>query len=88
MKNILSVAAFIMFLVNAPVYAGTIHISGMVVDNAASARQQCVEQALKFDVGHTCHSKQGASIITTIKNVTVSFKNTLVKARIVTLDYS
>lgn len=88
MKNILSIAASIMFLFNAPVYAGKIHFSGAVVDNAASARQQCVEQAVTFGVEHICHSKQGTSIISTIKNVTVSFKNKIIKARVVTLNYS
>lgn len=88
MRNILSIAAFMIFLVNAPVYAGKIYLSGMVVDNAASARLQCVEQALTFGVENICHSKQGASIMTTIKHVTVTFKNRLSQARIVTLNYS
>ncbi|MFV0262717.1 MAG: hypothetical protein ACK5JN_09820 [Kluyvera sp.] len=88
MRDILSIAVAIIFLVNAPVYAGKIYLSGMVVDNAASARHQCVEQALKFGVGHICHSKQGASIMATIKHVTVTFQNKLIQARVVTLNYS
>lgn len=70
------------------IYANEINFVGRVVDNALSAKIECMEKAINEGQGSVCASPSGSVIHAVVKEERVLYRGGAVTARFITMNFS
>ncbi|EJA2383395.1 hypothetical protein ACRFV7_002157 [Klebsiella oxytoca] len=86
MINLSRLFFFFLLLIYFSSSANTVQFIGRVIDNSASARETCLNLAIKSKEA-TCSAETGTVITSSIKNKPIQYKGKSGQARIVTFNY-